>query len=138
MSQTFILIADDDEDDRLFLRQAIEKHWPGATICEAEDGLQASNCLQEQATKSGFDLLLLDLNMPYLNGFQVLDQIRSTAVFQHTPAIMISTSDQPEQVNTAYRKGVNAYIKKPVRFDDYDTIIKAIETCFLNARSRVI
>lgn len=131
MNQLLILLTDDDDDDRLFMRQAIERHIKQAIVCEAQNGSAAVKQLVERVNQPSFNLVLLDINMPLMNGFEVLDQIRSSPALKYTPTVMLSTSDHPDQVMLAYRKGVNAYIKKPATFAGYDDLAKAIEICFL-------
>lgn len=133
MNQVSILITDDDEDDRLLLRQALEKQISKAVVYEAQDGQKAIEYLKQGVQESGFDLVLLDVNMPRVNGFDVLDEIRSSPTLKHTPTVMISTGTHPDQISLAYQKGVNSYIKKPDDWSGYDEIAKAIKTCFLNA-----
>lgn len=132
MHQTLILLTD---DDRLFLRRAIERHIKKAVIYEAQNGVDALKQLVAQADRPGFNLVLLDINMPLMNGFEVLDQIRSSPGLNLTPTIMMSTSDHPDQVSEAYEKGVNAYIKKPATFAGYDDLVQAIDICFLRVVS---
>ncbi|UFH57099.1 response regulator [Spirosoma sp. KNUC1025] len=92
---------------------------------------QALRQLADQAGRSSFNLVLIDINMPVMNGFEVLDKIRSSPALKYTPTVIMSTSDNPDQVEAAYKKGANSYIKKPISFGGYNELIKAIETCFL-------
>lgn len=133
MQQTYILIADDDADDRAFVRQAVERNLKSACICEARSGEEALRCLAERADQSGIDLLLLDVNMPGLNGFEVLAKVRATPTLRHTPIAIMSTSNHPDQIRHAYREGVNCYIQKPITTRDYDQIIQSLKVCFLDS-----
>ncbi|QMW01031.1 response regulator [Spirosoma foliorum] len=135
MNQTRILITDDDDDDRLFLRKAIERRIKEAIVYEALDGADALRQLATPLNRPNFDLVLLDINMPLMNGFEVLDQIRASPDLKYMPTVMLSTSNHPEQIHSAYKKGVNAYLKKPITYADYDALVVAIETCFLKVAS---
>ncbi|MFD1141182.1 response regulator [Larkinella insperata] len=123
----FVLVTDDDEDDRYFLRKAFERAIKEISVLEARDGTEAINLLAERPVH----LIVLDMNMPGLNGLETLAFIRLNTNLCHTPAVMISTSDQPVLVADAYKKGFNCYIKKPVLMGDYDQIAQALKTCFL-------
>lgn len=131
MSKTLVLITDDDEDDRHFLKQAIDRHLKQATVCEAHNGEQAIKCLNEEAIKADFSLVLLDVNMPGMDGFEVLQAIRGSKSLNSIPTVILSTTGNPDQVKKAYQLGANAYIQKPHSFDGYNSIIQAVSTCFL-------
>lgn len=132
MQRTIILITDDDEDDRYFLKQAIENKIVKALVVEASNGEEALQMLSKGSASGKIDLILLDMNMPGMSGLEVLNQVRSNPLLQYTPAVMVSTSDAPDLVSSAYAKGINSYIKKPNRVSDYDQIAEAIKICFLN------
>ena len=132
MEPTIILITDDDEDDRYFLKQAIEAKVAKVLVVEARNGEEALQTLSNDSAIRKIDLVLLDMNMPGMNGLEVLEHIRNSISFRHIPTVMISTSDEPELVSTAYARGINSYIKKPSRASDYDQIAEAIQVCFLN------
>lgn len=133
MNSTIILITDDDEDDRYFLRQAIERKMAKSLVIEAVNGEEALQLLTSDSAIEKIDLVLLDMNMPGMSGLDVLDQIRDNPLSRHTPAIMISTSAEPNLVRAAYAKGINSYIKKPAAINHYDQIAEAIKICFLEA-----
>ena len=130
MSKNIVLITDDDEDDRYFLRQSIEGNIPNVTVLEAFNGEDALKMLAQ--ANGEVDLVLLDMNMPGLTGLDVLDQIRSTSNLENTPTVIISTSSEPDLVKKAYSKGVNSFIKKPFSVDRYNHIANAIKVCFLD------
>lgn len=136
MSQTLVLITDDDEDDRFFLRQAIKRHLKKATVCEAQNGEEAIKCLNGEAAKADFSLVLLDINMPGMDGFEVLNAIRSSPSLKNIPTVILSTSGSSGQVKKAYEMGANAYIQKPTSFEGYNNIVEAVSTCFLHVMNR--
>lgn len=132
MAKKIVLIVDDDDDDRLFMRRAIESQISQIYVLEARSGEQAIKWIKQSRDAEAFDLILLDINMPLMNGFEVLEQIRSIeGNTGNVPTVMISTSDHPEQVREAYRKGANSYIRKPYIFSEYEEIVRAVSTCFL-------
>ena len=133
MNPVIILITDDDEDDRYFLRQAIARKITQAVTLEARNGEEALQSLSEDSVIKKIDLILLDMNMPGMSGLDVLDSIRNNSALEHTPVVMISTSSEPDLVAFAYSKGVNSYIKKPINLTDYNQIAEALKVCFLDS-----
>ncbi|GAB3942350.1 hypothetical protein GCM10028805_06850 [Spirosoma harenae] len=118
----------DRDDDRYFLRQAIERNIGVSAILEAKNGAEALDLLGKHIIQ----LVIMDMNMPGLNGLETLEFIRSKSQLFSTPVVMLSTSDQPELIISAYAKGINSFIKKPVRVGEYDQIADAIKVCFLS------
>ena len=135
MKPSIILVTDDDEDDRYFLRKAIERQIAKSVVLEACNGEEALLALTEPSALMRVDLVVLDMNMPGVNGLDVLDHIRNNPVLEHIPTVMISTSDEPALISAAYARGINSYIKKPVAIGQYDRIIQAINVCFLESRA---
>lgn len=132
MNPTIVLITDDDDDDRYFLRQAIERKIAKVTVIEAQNGEEALKSLTVVTPRKRVDLVLLDMNMPGISGLDVLGELRKNPQTRNTPAVMISTSAEPDLVMTAYAKGINSYIKKPNAISEYDRIAEAIKVCFLD------
>jgi len=126
--QTNILLTDDDEDDRYFIRQAIERTIHNSAIFEAETGEEALDLLGRHIIQ----LVIMDMNMPGLNGLETLKFIRSKSLMFSTPVVMLSTSDQPELITLAYARGINSFIKKPICIEEYDQIAHALKVCFLS------
>lgn len=132
MSPIIVLIVDDDEDDRYLLKQAIERKIEGAIIIEASNGNQALEHCETRASQiSGIDLLIIDMNMPEMDGLEVLHRMRNSSHLPFIPAVMFSTSSEPTLVKKAYTLGINSYIKKPFSFEEYKEIVNALYTCFL-------
>ncbi|GAB3800013.1 hypothetical protein GCM10028819_24480 [Spirosoma humi] len=126
--QTTILLTDDDDDDRYFLRQAIERIIGYSAILEAKNGEEALDLLGRHLIQ----LVIMDMNMPGLSGLETLASIRSKSQLFSTPVVMLSTSDQPELITSAYAKGINSFIRKPARVGEYDRIADALKVCFLS------
>ena len=130
-SKALIYIADDDEDDRYFMRKSLQKIDPSVTIVESENGDELLVLLKVLNPKP--NLILLDMNMPKMNGLEALMAIRKHPLLCHTPTVMISTSAEPMQVANAYRLGVNGYIRKSASHAYVNQIAQAIQVCFLDA-----
>jgi CheY-like chemotaxis protein len=93
-----ILYADDDEDDRLTFAEILQEIDPHIRLIQAEDGLQTMDFLDRGDMP---DIIFLDINMPILNGYETLAEIRRDSRFQSTKVIMFST--------TVYHKGYDKY-----------------------------
>ncbi|SEJ42381.1 CheY chemotaxis protein or a CheY-like REC (receiver) domain [Dyadobacter koreensis] len=132
MKQKIIYVADDDEDDRLFLSDAIRKVSPEIKIVEAADGDDLLELIKKENTKDANILILLDMNMPRVTGLEALQVIRTNEKIKHIPAVMISTSSDKKLMQDAYATGINAFIKKPNNYGGYLKIAEALQTCFLD------
>ncbi len=129
-------MADDDADDRYIMQQALQATDPSVTIIEAENGgdlLAMLDAWSQEPAALPVHLILLDMNMPKVNGLEALIAIKANPVLRHIPAVMISTSAEPAQVTAAYEHGINGYIQKPVLHSHMAQIAQAIRICFLNA-----
>jgi CheY-like chemotaxis protein len=108
-----ILYADDDEDDRLTFADMLHEIDPKITLIQAEDGLQTIDFLDNIELP---DIIFLDINMPVLNGYETLAEIRKDARFKHVKVIMFST--------TVYQKGFDKYSSLNARFVSKPSTIK--------------
>ncbi|GAB3639469.1 response regulator [Spirosoma arcticum] len=130
-----IYMADDDDDDRYFMRQALQTADPSVTILEAENGGDLLAMLRnwsQEPSPQPIPLILLDMNMPKMNGLETLMAIKTNPALRHIPAVIISTSADPGNVALAYQNGLNSYIQKPASLFDMTQIAQAIQVCFLN------
>lgn len=103
-----VLVADDDRTTRFILGQILRRDF-GATVVEAEDGLLAIAALGERE----FDLVLLDLHMPGLDGLGVLKAARGIAGLAALPVVIMSADRDEDQVRQALALGVLGYLTKP-------------------------
>lgn len=132
MKPKIIYIADDDEDDRLFISDAIRKLDLEIKIVEAADGDDLLHLIESENTEDANILILLDMNMPRVTGIEVLQTIRANNKLKHIPAVMISTSSDKTLIDEAYQTGINAFIKKPNNYDGFIKIAQALQTCFFD------
>lgn len=103
-----ILVVDDASTVRMYHRGILED--AGFTVDEAVNGVEAL----EKALESTFDLYVVDINMPKMDGYQFLNQLRTESIDQ-APALMVSTEAEPSDLAKAYTAGANAYLVKPIR-----------------------
>ena len=115
MKQKTILYVDDDADDRIFLAEAIELVQPGVKVVEAENGLRAIEILNNIKKDSSPlpCLIVLDINMPYLDGRETYFQLRKDADLQTVPVIVFSSSERPDDKLQFNNLGVE-YLVKPI------------------------
>ncbi|WCE28714.1 EAL domain-containing protein [Vibrio sp. SCSIO 43137] len=111
MDRKLILIVDDDEMTRLLLREALSSQQL-YTIYEAEDGAEALELYSEH----NFSLVLLDVDLPKLNGFEVCKFIRESAIGQDVPIIMITGMDDKASIEKAYELGATDFMVKPINW----------------------
>jgi CheY-like chemotaxis protein len=106
-----ILLADDDQDDRLFFREALDKVPIPTNLTTVENGKKLTDFLSGHR-KELPDVLFLDINMPLKNGHECLSEIKQDKVLQHIPVVMYSTSLHDEVADVLYEKGAHYYLKK--------------------------
>ena len=126
-----ILMADDDPDDRMLMKEALEENKMPNVINFVQDGEELMDYLNvkgrftvENTVKPG--LIFLDLNMPKIDGREALRLIKSDLVLRRIPVIVLTTSKADEDVVTTYDLGVNSYISKPARFADLVKVTREI------------
>lgn len=127
-----ILIAEDDEDDYMLTMEALKEAGVNTEIKWVKDGEELMNYLEPvgkaiKQTSADFpSLILLDLNMPRKDGREVLDEIKKNITLRKIPVVVLTTSKAETDINHAYDLGVNSYIQKPVRFNEFVEVIKVL------------
>ena len=117
-----ILLVEDNIIEILKLKRAIENLGMNHEVLEAENGEVALDSIKQE--KINPDIVLLDLNMPKMNGLEFLAIVRNDESMRHLPIIILSTSNNNRDLIEAYKLGVSGYILKPLKYDDY---VKKIE-----------
>lgn len=118
-----ILLADDDEDDRMIFRDAINEVKVKTKITIVNDGVELMEYLHETEDELPH-IVFLDLNMPRKGGIECLKEIRSDANLKDLSIAIYSTSASEEDIEDTFVKGANIYIKKP---NDFSTLVKVLE-----------
>lgn len=118
MNLKTIYLADDDADDRYLICEAIKQVDSKIDVIEAENGSDLLLSIQENNLPAPV-LILLDMNMPKMNGLETLRAIRSNPKHAHIPAVMISTSSDEKLIASAHNEGVNGFITKPNSFEGF-------------------
>ena len=114
-SQTRILLVDDSDDDIFLVREAFRESGVDHHIDAISDGEKALDFLRDSSNDRP-DVVLLDINMPRFSGFDVLEWVQSDPDLRDIPIVMLTTSEQPEDVRRATEGGARDYFRKPVEF----------------------
>lgn len=117
-----IILADDDEDDRLFFTDAFSEIKISTKVQTYNDGVELMNYLNQEESLLP-DVLFLDLNMPKKNGIECLLEIKSNTRFDAIAIAIYSTSSSEEHIEETFVNGANIYIKKP---NDFKTLKKVL------------
>ena len=126
-----ILLVEDDEVDVMNVKRAFKKYRITNPLYTAGNGIEALRMLQPQdgaqpTVPQTRRLILLDLNMPKMNGLEFLHEIRNDQVLKRTPVIVLTTSDEDKDRIEAYNLNVAGYILKPVTFINFAEVMVAL------------
>lgn len=133
-----IVMAEDDPDDRMLTRRALKKSRLANTIDTVENGEELMDYLHQRGAYAGEaaaprpGLILLDLNMPRMDGREALKHIKSDASLRRIPVIVLTTSKAEQDIVESYDLGVNAYVTKPVTFEGLLQAIQALGRFWFN------
>lgn len=126
------LMADDDPDDRLLIKEAFQESLLSNSIYFVEDGVELLDYLRHKNKFSNHelsptpDLILLDLNMPRKDGREALAEIKSDPHLRYIPVVVLTTSKAEEDIIRSYDIGAASYITKPVTFDGLVNAIRGL------------
>lgn len=127
-----ILMADDDEDDRLLTQDALKESRVRNTLNCVEDGVELLEYLrregkyQDKSLSPRPGLILLDLNMPRKDGREALEEIKADPELRNIPVVILTTSVQEEDMLKGYNLGAASYIAKPVNFEGLVELMKTL------------
>jgi len=132
-SQISILVADDDEEDRMLIEDALREARIANDFAMVKDGVELLDFLRATgayADRAGLPLpglILLDLNMPRMDGREALREIKSDAQLRTIPVVVLTTSKAEEDIFRTYNLGVNSFVTKPVCFEALVEIMRVLE-----------
>jgi two-component system response regulator len=127
MREKTILLVEDNPDDVALTLRALKKNQILNRVIVARDGSEALDFLFGTEDSPPVDLpefILLDINMPKMNGLEVLAKIRADARTRLLPVVVLTTSDEDRDRIDSYHLGANSYISKPVEFEEFNTVVK--------------
>lgn len=125
-----VLVVEDNEGDVRLIKEAFSGSNVVNKFSVVSDGEQALDYLNkrgEYEASTRPDLILLDLNLPKVNGFDVLSEVKSNINFQKIPVIIFSSSTSDSDIIRSYELKANSYISKPSDFDEFLTVVRTIE-----------
>lgn len=132
-----ILHVEDDSNDALLFQHACQKAGLACQVQYAGDGDEALSYLQGAGKFSNREqfplpcLVLLDLKMPRVNGFEVLTWLRTEERFRRVPVVVLSSSNHEADINRAYEAGANSFLVKPVDFNSLVELVRRIHDYWL-------
>jgi CheY-like chemotaxis protein len=129
-----VLLVEDDPGDTLMIREAFADNKVRNTLTCVTDGVEAIRLLRregEYADAARPDLILLDLNLPRMDGRQVLAEIKRDEELRTIPVVVLTTSQAEEDVLRSYQLHANAYVTKPVDFDRFIAVVRQIDEFFV-------
>jgi two-component system response regulator len=133
MNSGTILLVEDNPDDVMFTLRAFERNNISNEVVVATDGEQALELLQpaDETTALRPALVLLDVNLPKVDGLEVLRRIRNHAQTAGLPVVVLTTSNEERDIVDSYRLGANSFVRKPVMFGDFVDATKVLGVYWL-------
>ncbi|WP_290794861.1 response regulator [Flavihumibacter sp. UBA7668] len=134
MKPVHILLVEDNEGDIVLTLDAFEESKIKTDISVVKNGRDALDFLHRKgdfANERKPDLILLDINIPILNGHEVLSEIKQDPELKKIPVIMLTTSSNQKDINLAYENHTNSYVTKPIEMEDFLKAILRIEEFWL-------
>jgi two-component system, chemotaxis family, response regulator Rcp1 len=129
-----VLLVEDSPGDVRLTQEAFHEANPAVHLHVASDGVEAMAFLTHQGVYIDAprpDLTLLDLNMPKMDGRQVLAQIKSNERLKTIPTVILTTSEGEEDIERSYLLQANCYLTKPVEFDAFENLVRSINDFWL-------
>jgi CheY-like chemotaxis protein len=138
-----VLVAEDDENDKLLLERAFFNAGSSLTVQFVSSGREAINCLQASPLVNAVEkplptLLLLDLNMPGVSGFEVLEWLRDHPLPTEVLPVVLTASDQQADVRRAHQLGAKCYLVKSQNSAEMAHMVERLEQCWENARVSLV
>ncbi|MEO3872611.1 response regulator [Nonomuraea sp. B12E4] len=129
-----VLLVEDDQGDILLTKEAFDLNKVRNRLHVVTDGEQALAYLRRQNGFAGAtrpDLILLDLNLPRMGGLEVLAEVKADAALRTIPVVILTTSEAEEDILHSYRLHANAYVSKPVDFEQFIRVVRQIDDFFV-------
>ncbi len=119
-----IIMIEDNEDHALLIRRGVET--PECAVAHYADGIQALKALEQIKNSADRpDLILLDLQLPGMNGFDIMKAIKNISFIANVPVVMLTTSARPEEIEQAYQLGARGYL---VKSDDFPVLMAKLKS----------
>lgn len=138
MKERAILLVEDNPDDELLMLRALAKNDVAGEVVVARDGVEALDYLFSSDRHAGRPddamprLILLDLKLPRLNGFEVLQRVRADERTRLLPVVILTSSRERRDVLEGYGLGANSYVRKPVDFEQFLKVVAQLKLYWLD------
>ncbi len=130
-----ILLMEDDPGDVELILEALRGFRAALSVDRVGDGEEGMRFLRRQGEHAGAarpDLILLDLNMPRMDGREVLSKVKGDAGLRSIPVLVLTTSDAPTDIAASYDLGANCFLKKPLGLDEFLVMMRRVEEFWLS------
>lgn len=129
-----IFLVEDNEGDIVLTKEALKEGKVRNEIAVARDGAEAIQMMEDWHKEDNFlpDLILLDVNLPKMNGHEVLARLKQDHRFRHVPIVMLTTSSAETDIAKSYENHANCYITKPVELGDFFRVVAEIDAFWFN------
>lgn len=130
MEPVEILLVEDNEDDIVIIQETFADTKLANIMHTVRDGEEALAYLRREGPYKEMQqpgLILLDINMPKKNGFEVVQELKADRQLRSIPVIMLTTSDREEDIALSYACGASSYIRKPMDLDRFHAVVKQFE-----------
>ena len=130
-----VLLVEDNPVDVRFTHEAFRAIHPSIHFQVVSDGVEAMAFLRREGAHllaPRPSLILLDINLPKMGGREVLAQIKGDEGLKAIPVVMLTTSEEEEDIAKSYQLQANCYLNKPTQLDDFETMVKSINDFWLN------
>lgn len=135
MKPIHILLVEDNKGDIVLIHEALEEGDIQNTLAIARDGVQAISYLEKRKPYENEvepDLVLLDINLPKKNGYEVLKYIKESPDLKHIPVVILTTSSSEADIMKCYKNHANCYITKPIDLQKFMEIVASIENFWIS------
>ena len=124
-----VVMVEDDEGHARLIKKNLERTFIGNRVVHLHDGEEAMEYFFESnaAKKNEKLLVLLDLNLPKVDGYEILQRMKQEQATRSIPIIVMTTTDNPKEVDRCYELGCNMYITKPIEYDNFSGMMHKLE-----------
>jgi len=128
MKDRYILLVEDNPDDETLIQRVLKKNGVANRVVVTRNGAEALDYLAGGGADevSLPSVVLLDLKLPKISGLEVLQRIRETERTRLLPVVILTSSKEEQDVVNSYRLGANAYVRKPVKFEEFSAAVRTL------------
>ncbi len=130
-TRTDVLIVDDNAQDAELVVDALRRRLPGMTTLVVRDGAEAIAIFEDRPASAAPRVILLDLKMPKVDGFEVLRRVKGDAKTRSIPVVVLTSSALKSDVQLAYSLGANSYVVKPMEFEEFTETVGRVAEYWL-------